>query len=142
VHNDVKITFAKHNPLVVRFQEDQVIIKLAIARLSKARRRWKDFQVRAFYRPQVEGRSVKLTRQSVIHLIGRRLNAGSQIALRGIFAKAFSRKRPWQLTPERMIDHPELSDLAVTQFVVDDGWIGAALGPKRTAQRQQVQRRF
>ena len=102
---------------------------------------WKNFQIRVFYRPQVDGLSVKLVRDGVIHLVGKRLSTSSQIALRGVFAKTFSKHRPWILTPIRFCEDPRLDGLAVTQFVVDDGWIGAALGPDRTEPVPAVARR-
>ena len=55
----------------------------------------------------------------------------SQIVLRGVFSRAFSKKTPWSMTPERLATDPKLADLGITQFVIDDGWIGVALGPRR-----------
>ena len=140
-HADVKIKFAEKDAVVVRCQHGQVILTLSIARLRKSPRVWKDFQIRAFYRPEVNGRSAELVRDGVIHLIGDRLNLGSQIALRGIFAHALSKDNPWNLVPEPIVSEPKLRDAAITQFVIDDGWIGVSLGPKHpapvTAQRPQ-----
>src|SRR5208282_6098981 len=48
---DVKITFAAKDALRVRCNDGRLEITLAIARLSKGKTKWKDFQVRAFYRP-------------------------------------------------------------------------------------------
>ena len=129
-NDDVEITFAEKDPIVVRCQDGQVVVTLSIAQLSKSPRKWNDFQVRAFYKPQINGRSAALAREGVIHLIGRRLSAGSQIALRGIFSRTFSKKSPWELMPDRIRNEPKLKESAVTQFMIDDGWIGLALGPK------------
>ena len=83
------------------------------------------------YRPQVEGRTAELVRDGGIQLSGTRLNTGAQIALRGVFAKAFPKNTPLKLTPREFAEDPQLADLAVTQFTIDDGWIGLALGPAR-----------
>ena len=32
--------------------------------------------------------------------------------------------------PRQIVDDPKLKDAAITQFVIDDGWIGISLGPK------------
>ena len=90
-----------------------------------------NFQVRAMYQPEVHGRSAQLVRENVIQLIGTR-NMGSQMILRGVFAHALSRKTPWELMPQKIINQPKLQNAAVTQFVIDDGWIGLSLGPKPT----------
>jgi len=130
-YDDVRITFAAQNALEVRCQDGQVVLTVSIAKLSKAPHYWKDFQVRAFYKPQIEGRSAELTRDGIIHLLGDHLNTGSQLALRGIFAKVFSKNTPWDLTPPKLVTSPQLADLEITQFTIDDGWVGVALGPKR-----------
>ncbi len=135
---DVKITFAAKDALHVRCSDGRMEITLAIARLSKGSRRWRDFQVRAFYRPVVRGRSVDLVRDGIVQLVGSRMNAGSQIALRGVFATVFSQKEPMHVTPEAFVKNPKLEGVVVTQFVIDDGWIGAAIGPPRAVAAQAI----
>jgi hypothetical protein len=130
---DVKITFAAQNAVRVRCVEGRIEIALSVAKLSKPPRRWKDFQVRAFYRPEVRGRSIELVRDGTIQLIGSRLNLGSQLALRGVFSKVFSQKSPWNVTPEPFVKNPRLDGLAFTQFAIGEGWMAVALGPDRTA---------
>ena len=127
-NEDVKITFAKKDPLVVHCQDGQVVVTLSLARLSKAsaKRKWTNFQVRAFYRPRVNGRSAELVRDGVIHFP----SGGAQVALRGVFSHVFSKDAAWQLVPRQIIDDPRLNDAAITQLVIDDGWIGISLGPK------------
>ncbi len=62
--------------------------------------------------------------------MGPRLSAGSQIALRGIFSHALSKKTPFELIPKKIVDDPKLKDAAITQFMIEDGWLGLSLGPK------------
>ncbi len=70
-NDDVKITFAKQNSVVVRCQDGQVVLTLSVARLRKGTRyRWSNFQVRAVYQPLVHGRSAQLVRENVIQLTG------------------------------------------------------------------------
>jgi len=133
---DVKISFVAKDAIHVCCNDGRLEITLAIARLSKGSRKWKDFQVRAFYRPVVQGRSVDLARDGIVQLIGPRMNAGSQIALRGVFSKVFSQKEPIHATPESFVKNPKLEGVVVTQFVIDDGWIGAAISPQRTVTAQ------
>jgi hypothetical protein len=127
---DVKITFAPEDAIRVRFQEGEVAVILSIARLKKSPHLWKDFQVCAYYRPELDGREAELVRDGIVELHGSQA-LGTQIALRGIFNGMFSRNRPWKLMPDSFLTDPRFSDLAVTQLVIDDGWIGLALGPSR-----------
>lgn len=137
---DVEITFAENEAVSVRFQEGQVAVQLSISKLVKSPNQWTDFQVRAYYRPRIEGRQAELVREGIIELSASQ-SLRSQIPLRGVFGKTFSKRRPWKLTPDLMETDPRLADLAVTQLVVDDGWIGMALGPQRPGTRPVVARR-
>ena len=132
-NDDVKIKFAERNSIVIRCQEGHVVLTLSIARLSKGLRKWRNFQVEAIYEPRVHGRSARLEREAEIHLIGPG-NIGTQIALRGIFSHALSKKASWELVPEKIVNQPNLRDAAITQFDIVDGWIGLSLGRNRWAQ--------
>jgi hypothetical protein len=133
-HDDLSITFARQDAASVRLQNGQVIIALCIARLSKSPYSWDNFRVEACYHPEPEGRSADLVRHEVIHLTGQRLTTRSQVALRGIFGTAFSENHPLKLTPDAIVNDPRLAGLAVTQFVVEDGWVALAIGRElRTA---------
>ncbi|MBN2217697.1 MAG: hypothetical protein JW719_10020 [Pirellulales bacterium] len=134
-HDDVTIAFAETDPIRVTCDEGQVTIDLSIARLSKSPRVWRDFQVRVHYRPQVEGLSAELARDGVVQLPGGQIPTRAQIPLRGIFSKLFSRNQTRQLVPDRIRNHPKMTDVAVTQMTIEDGWIAVALGPEpRVAQ--------
>ena len=139
-HSDVQITFAPQDAIRVRFQDGQLMIGLRIAELSKGERSWKDFEVRAFYRPEVNGRAIQMVRDGVVQLISQRLNNRAQIAIRGVFSTTFSKNRPWNITADQFVQDKRLGDLTVTQLEIEDGWIGFALGPCRTAARPATQR--
>ena len=79
-----------------------------------------------------------MVRDGIVQLGGRRIPTGQQIALRGIFAKTFSSRRAWNLTPQRLATEEKFADLTVTQFVIDDGWLGVALGPQRPTERSAL----
>ena len=51
-NENVKITFARFNPVVVRCEDGQVVLTLSVRRLAKSPRSWSYFQIRAFYRPR------------------------------------------------------------------------------------------
>lgn len=127
--NDVLITFAERDPLRVTCQDGRITLDLAIARLSKSPRAWNDFQVRVHYRPRVEGLSAELALDGVVELPGRRVQGRDQFALRGIFCKLFPKNKTQQLVPDRLREDSKLSDLAVTQMTIEDGWLALAVGP-------------
>lgn len=130
---DIVLCFAPTNAVQVRCQNGQVAITLSVATLWQADNRWDNFQVQTSYRPQLDGRRAELVRDGVVCLIGEGLNMRSQIALRGIFSKTFSKQRPLVLTPDPMLEDPRLAGMGVTQLILEDGWVGLALGPERAA---------
>ena len=50
--------------------------------------------------------------------------------LSAIFARVLSRNRKLHVINEQISKAPQLRDQQVTQFVIHDGWMGIALGPK------------
>lgn len=130
-NDQAEITFAPHDAVRVRCDEGRLSLAMAMVALRRGPHEWNDFQVRIFYRPVINERSIHLARDGVIHLMGERLNTRTQIALRGVFGKTFSKQRTWDLTPEGLATDPRLADLAITQCTIHDGWVGLALGPKR-----------
>jgi hypothetical protein len=139
--DDISITFAPIDAARVRCDQGQVVVSLSIARLSRQGQTWEDFQVRAFYRPVVRGRTASLVREDAIHLIGDRVQGRAQFALRGIFGRVFSKDQPIPLIPARVATDPRVAGLAVTQLVIEDGWIGLALGQDRPERPPAVARR-
>jgi hypothetical protein len=129
-HEDVKITFAEKDALTMHCREGQVVLTIAVAELSKEPRGWNNFQVEIFFKPEINGRFAELAGAGSIQLSGDRMSLGSQIALRGVFAKAFPRNQRVSLMPERFLKDANLKDLSVSQFTIDDGWIGVAIGEK------------
>jgi len=132
-NDDAVIHFADQDAARVECRDGQAVMILTIASLRQSPHVWKDFQVRAFYRPSINGRQAELVRDGVVHLLGDRLDTGAQLALRGVFSKAFSSKQGLNVTPEVFLKDPRLAQFGATQFVIDDGWIGLAFGPLHAA---------
>ncbi len=130
-HDDVEITFAPRDALRIDCRDGRIAVTLSIARLEKSPRVWKNFQVRAYYRVEVDGLSAKLVRDGSIRMVGRRISTGAQLAIRSIFARVFSKNASRQLLPERIRGNPNMADQVVTQFDIDDGWVAVAMGPRR-----------
>ena len=60
-------------------------------------------------------------------------------ALRGMCNQILPADRKLELVPTELADGARLAGLSVTQCVVEDGWIGLALGPFRGGE-QMAQR--
>jgi hypothetical protein len=130
-HDDVSITFAPRDSVCVDCRDGRIAVTLSIARLEKSPRVWKDFQVRAYYRAEIDGLSATLVRDGSIRMVGRRISTGSQLAVRSIFGRVFSKNAGRELVPQRIRENPNMADQAVTQFEIEDGWVAVAMGPRR-----------
>lgn len=135
-HADLALTFARENAVRVHCDDGRVQVNLALAKLQLGRESWRDFQVRVYYKPDLSTPSGKLTRDGTVQLIGDRLGAKAQIALRGIFVKTFPLSKGMEIIPPAAAEHPALKDLEVRQFDVQEGWIGLALAPRRDIVRK------
>jgi hypothetical protein len=124
---DTTVTFAARNPIVARLRDGRVQITLSIVEIAQPRRRYRYFQVHAFYRPEIEGMAVQLVRDASIRLAGRDLGFGDQLVLRSVFSKVFSKHRPLPLIPPQAAANPRLAGLEINQFVIEDGWIGLSV---------------
>jgi hypothetical protein len=132
---DVSITFADQDAVRVFCEHGRIELELAVARLSNAERTWKNFRVRVFYRPEVEGLQARLVRDGTVQLIGSRL--AGQIPLRGIFSKAFAKDRELVLVDPKWSSDERTRDLAFSQFVIQDGWIAVSVAePRQNVARQ------
>jgi len=126
-HADAQITFAARDAARVEFSQGKLIITLAVAELSSPPNRWQDFQVRAIYRPEIHNDRIRFNREGVVQLVGP-MDMRSQIALRSVFSRTFSKDKPWEVSPGFLQRHENLTDLTVTQLVLKDGWLGFAIG--------------
>ena len=138
--SNVIITFAPRDAVRVRCEDGKVTLTLAIEKLTKGKKyKWSHLVLRAHYEIESNGIQATLVRSGSIELEGKRLRTRDQIALRGVFSKLLSRNNQLKLMPEKLVANPGLSDLTVTQQMIEDGWIGLALGRSAGNDRNQPQ---
>jgi len=127
---DATITFASRNAARVEFREGRLTVVLSVAHLASPPNHWENFEVRAHYRPEIAEDRIQFVRDGVVQLIGP-MDMRSQIALRGVFSKTFSKSRPWRISAGFLKEHPSLADLTISQLELENGWLGVAIGPRR-----------
>ncbi|TWT42721.1 hypothetical protein [Botrimarina hoheduenensis] len=133
---EATIRFAAHEPVRVNFAEGRVRLTLAIDELSVAGRRHRAFKVHTFYRPAVGDFGPELVQDGTPQIEGR-MRTASRLHLHGVLGKVLGENRRLTLLAkdaERTIDlQSKLADLATTQLVIEDGWLGWAMGPRATS---------
>jgi hypothetical protein len=128
---DLSISFAQRDAIRLLCQQGRIELTLAIAKLQKGKRRWRDFVVHVFFKPEGATSRGYFVRDGLVQLSGRPMGTAAQIPLRGIFSKVFPANRRLHVLPAKWEQHPHLAGLEVTQLDVRDGWIGVAIGPRR-----------
>lgn len=140
IPEDVSIQFLPTQPISVEFEDSIVWVTLRVVRLTRDERlQLTKFVVRAAYRAEVDGTSAKLVRDGHLRISGPGMSMRERLPIRAIFNKVLSSSRPLPLTLPAMANHPALAGLEINQLVIDNGWIGLAIGPAyaAVADRQQ-----
>ena len=131
--DNVHLTFAKRDAVRLQCEDGRVEVTFAFAELTQGRRSWRDFTVRTRYLPEAQELSPCFVRDRMLSFAGRSVQGKAQVLLRTIFSKVLSPNRDLRLLSEKITSDPRIQDLQISQFVVEDGWIGLAYSPRRAA---------
>ena len=124
-NDELEVTFASHNPLVVRFVDNRIELTISITSLRLTRRTHRDFQVIVRYKPgyDSEGRLV-LERDGYISLPN---VVREQVIMRAAFGKIFPVSRPFPLVPKVLETDPQFDYLTTGHCRIEKGWFALAL---------------
>lgn len=123
---DATILFAENQPVRIECIDDRILLTLNFRELRSGRHVWKNFVVRAYYRPVTEGRNASFVRDGhvMISMQRKKLLNG----LRAVFSKVLAQQPEIDLLGDKFRNHEAFQDLQVIQYVARHGWIGMALG--------------
>lgn len=137
VPEDITISFPEHDAVTVKFLDGQVMLQLSIASLRVGDRQWDDFKIHVPYRVETDGFQAVVRRDGVVRLIGR-MRLPQQIAIRGVFSKAFPKDDKIRVLPESMVSDPRFSDFIISQCIMQDGWLGISVSEQPTVVRLET----
>ena len=86
-----------------------------------------NFIIRTSYLPTIDGLQAELNRDGVISIDGYKLAMRERVPLRAIFTKVFSNRASIPMVSEELLRDPRAAGLAVSQLVLNDGWLGMAI---------------
>lgn len=132
--DDVWMKFAPQNAVRLRCEDGRVEVTFAFAELVSGSQHWRNFTVRTYYRPQAEGLDPRFVRDATIYFDGKGVRGKPVPVLRAIFSKVLSKNRDLRMLSQTVTSDPRLQGLAITQFVVEDGWLGLAYSPRRAVE--------
>lgn len=133
VPEELSIAFAATDAMTIRCDDGRLELRLTVDELRHGDRSWRNFTIRAPFRPETIDGVMYFVRDGVVRISGSQLGTGQQISLRTVFAKVFAEDLRVRLWPKRLVDDPRFADLDIAQIDLRDGWIGIAIGPRPEA---------
>ena len=135
---DVRFKFWVRDGIQLDFVDGKVQITLRICKLSVGKQgRWKNLLVTARYSPTAIGKTIDLEfdEEYGLRVKCSKFKLGDQLAVRTIFSTLFKPDFQFDILPPEVANHPAGSNLAISQMVLSDGWLGVSFG--ETALRRQ-----
>jgi hypothetical protein len=130
--------FDLQDAVQTRLDGGRVELIVSLAELVHEGRSVRDFKVHAFYRPEVSRLSARLVRTGALGIEGR-VRTSDRARLHAVFNKVFADDRPLTVVSFDA-NQPGFADLMITQFVLEDGWLGLAVGPAERGRTAQLLR--
>lgn len=144
VPQDVTIRFAEQQPITMEWRDQRAWLTLRVAELRQpGGLQMERFNIRIAYRLGAQGAAAWLERDSQPQIDAPRLKIAQRLTLRTIFTKIFNDRALIPLTsPSLLSEDPRLSDLAISQLELRDGWFAVAIShhssPHVSRLRQQL----
>jgi hypothetical protein len=120
--------FAYRDAVQFRIDGGRLELLLGLSGFEHQGRRSSDFVVHAIYVPVVNGLNAELIRSGPLGIEGR-LGSADRARLHNAFNTVLAEDRPIPIVRRNEVTDPRLNGLMITQCVLEDGWIGLALGP-------------
>ena len=135
---DAEIEFASSQPIGVKLAEGRAKLTLSVRELVVRGRSNRNFKVHVYFKPETDRLQARFVHSEGPYFEGRLRNF-DRIRLQTIFGKVFPPESSFTVG-QALADDPRLKGLMITQMVIDDGWLGLALGPERTKRTAQLDR--
>ncbi|KLU04630.1 putative transmembrane protein [Rhodopirellula islandica] len=130
VPGEAEIAFSPTRPMTIEIEDGKMWLTLRVVRLSQpGSPKLTRFIVRAAYKPEIDGLNARLVRDGHLRVSGPGMSMRQRLPIRAIFNKVLAEDRVIPLTTPKLIEHPAMQDLAVSQLELRDGWLALALSP-------------
>ena len=139
---DTVFDFAAQDAVRFRVADQRLELTLSLREVNHERNSVRNFRVHAFYVPVINGLEAQFVRDGALGIEGR-IGTGERARMHGVFNKVLSEERGLPIVRLNDPNDKRLAGLTITQLVLEDGWIGLAIGPgyaDRTAERTRMLR--
>jgi hypothetical protein len=134
---DAVFQFAPKNAVQCRIANGQLELRIAFDSIELDGDEMQDVVVHATYGPAINGLNADLAREGALGIEGQ-FGSRERARLHNIFKTVFPPERRLALAHLDNDKAHNLEGLMITQLVLEDGWIGLAIGPEseqRVAER-------
>jgi hypothetical protein len=131
--------FAPRDAVQFRINDGRLEVALKLESVEVDGRTTRNFIVHAFYVPVVDGLQAELVRDKALGIEGR-LSSSDRARLHNVFNGVLPPERRMPIVRLDDPNDPRLAGLMITQLVLEDGWLGLAVGPQgdqRVAERSR-----
>ena len=132
---DVRLKFAPYDPLQVQCLDGRVRATLRLDALEAGGLHMERLVVHVEFQPVRRDRNMYLEKTGSVVVAGADISSSQRAILQTVIGGYLTRSGGLPVVPSALLDMPRLSDVAVTQCEVTDGWIAVALGPAESAMR-------
>jgi hypothetical protein len=142
VEPDTVFEFAEKDAVRFRVADQRLELILSLREVNHQHSPVQNFRVHAFYVPAISGLEAEFVRDGALGIEGR-IRTGERAAMHAVFSKVLTEDRKLPIVRLNDPNDERLAGLMITQLVLEDGWIGLAIGPssaERTAQRTRMLR--
>jgi hypothetical protein len=140
--HDAVFHFAQHDAVRFHIDDGRLELTLALAGVEQGGRTMRNVLVHAYYVPVVKGIEAELVRDGSLGIEGR-LSSSQRARLHNVFDSVLPSERRLPILHLENPEDPRLVGLMITQLVLEDGWVGLAVGPElsdRVAERSRSMR--
>jgi hypothetical protein len=137
--HDTVFHFADENALRFLISDGKLEITVALRSVEQDGRTMRGAIIHAYYEPVVNGLQAELARSGSLGIEGR-LSSGDRARLHNVFNSVLPEERRLPIVRLENPADARLEGLMITQLVLEDGWLGLAIGPtfgQRVAERSR-----
>lgn len=145
---DAVFTFADHDAVHVGFEDNRILITLKFAKLvlKKNARPLRNISMQAAYEVKPEGMQLTLTQDDTGTRIGpRKLRLGERTTVSTVMKVLFKKSYTVNALPKKFRSTQQAQQLAISQLVLSNGWIGVSMRDSQlpaTAENQRLPTRL
>lgn len=129
------ITFNELEPARVSFDQGKVRLTLSLQEMSIRGTKQANFKVHMMYEPELIGKEAWLVQKGTAQIEGK-MRTSSRVRLHAALGKVLGEERKVPLIRVPADAEPEFRErfegLTTNQLVIEDGWLGVAVGPTRS----------